>query len=403
MIEFSNLSIDITKKINKLNKKNNGIYFTPYSIIKKNLELLEPYLSNIKFILEPSCGSCQFIDILEEKLNNINIIGIEYNKEIYDIIKNNNYISTNIYNYDFLLYENNKKFDLIIGNPPYYVINKNNINKKYLEFIDGRPNIFSLFILKSLNLLDNNGILSFILPKNFINCLYYNKLRKYIYDNYTILNIINCDNNKYLETLQETIIFIIQNKKPNNSNNDFSIILNKFIIFNSKENINILKELYKNSTNLHNLNFKVYVGNLVWNQHKNLLSNDNSKTRIIYSSNINDNNTLSIQNYKNNEKKNFINKKGFNELLLVVNRGNGVSKYKFKYSIIDVEYDFLIENHLIYIKYNNNSSKDNLLLLYNKIINSFENKKTKEFINIYFGNNAINTTELNYIFPIYDI
>jgi hypothetical protein len=34
---------------------------------------------------------------------------------------------------------------------------------------------------------------------------------------------------------------------------------------------------------------------------------------------------------------------------------------------------------------------------------SLENEKTIQFIKLYFGNNAINTTELNHILPIYDI
>ena len=35
------------------------------------------------------------------------------------------------------------------------------------------------------------------------------------------------------------------------------------------------------------------------------------------------------------------------------------------------------------------------------LIRSLNNKKTAEFIGLYFGNNAINTTELNCILPIY--
>jgi hypothetical protein len=33
---------------------------------------------------------------------------------------------------------------------------------------------------------------------------------------------------------------------------------------------------------------------------------------------------------------------------------------------------------------------------------SLSNKKTQEFIKTYFGNNAINTTEINYILPIFN-
>ena len=42
-----------------------------------------------------------------------------------------------------------------------------------------------------------------------------------------------------------------------------------------------------------------------------------------------------------------------------------------------------------------------LIKKYKKIINSFENKKTNEFIDIYFSNNSINTNELANLLPIY--
>ena len=46
-------------------------------------------------------------------------------------------------------------------------------------------------------------------------------------------------------------------------------------------------------------------------------------------------------------------------------------------------------------------NNERLIDMYKKIINSFENSRTEEFIKLYFGNSAINTTELNYILPIY--
>jgi hypothetical protein len=258
-----------------------------------------------------------------------------------------------------------------------------------------------------LFLLNDNGIISFILPKNFINCLYYDKLRKYINDNYKIINIIDCNDNndKYLETHQDTIIFIIQNikeNKDNKINSKYVININKYTIFNTEYNINILNKLYNNSINLNELGFKVNVGNIIWNQCKKILTNDNTKTRLIYSSDISSDNTLIKNNYKNIEKKNYIDKEGNSDVILVINRGYGVGIYKFNYCLINVDYNYLIENHLICIKYTKTTSKENLINLYNKIILSLSNEKTKEFINIYFGNNAINATELNYILPIYN-
>jgi hypothetical protein len=46
-------------------------------------------------------------------------------------------------------------------------------------------------------------------------------------------------------------------------------------------------------------------------------------------------------------------------------------------------------------------AKRTLIKKYKEIINSFTSDKTKEFIDLYFGNNAINTTELKQVLPIY--
>ena len=46
---------------------------------------------------------------------------------------------------------------------------------------------------------------------------------------------------------------------------------------------------------------------------------------------------------------------------------------------------------------------NDLLELYEKIIKSFENPKTKKFIEIFLGNNSLSKTELETIFPIYDV
>ena len=78
-----------------------------------------------------------------------------------------------------------------------------------------------------------------------------------------------------------------------------------------------------------------------------------------------------------------------------------MGKYKFNYCLIEGKSDYLVENHLICIKYTKIISNEKLHILYRKIMKSFECKKTQEFINLYFGNNAINTTELREILPIY--
>ena len=147
---YSDLSIEITKFISTKEKKTEGIYFTPKSIIEKNMKLLSPYLENIKNVLEPSCGSGEFINVISD-LGEYKITGIEYNKYIFDKIKDS--VKGDLIHMDFLTYDTDIKYDLIIGNPPYKVVKKKDVSKEFLPFFEGRPNLFCLFILKSLLLL----------------------------------------------------------------------------------------------------------------------------------------------------------------------------------------------------------------------------------------------------------
>lgn len=406
--QFDDLSISITNSLENKIKKSEGIFFTPLNIIYKSVELLNKYINfNNIDILEPSCGSCQFINTIDKNYDNINITGIEYNKDIFNKIKdlkfNNN---VELLNDDFINYDinNNKLYDLIIGNPPYFVKKKREVHKYYNDYYTGRPNIFVEFIIHSLDKLKYNGILLFVLPKSITNCLYYNNMREHVNKYYNILEFIDCSEEKYIETEQDTIILIIQNNYLENDNSKYINKIGEYLSFNTIENTKIIKNLLKKSHTLHELGFSVHVGNIDWTvagkDDKPSLIDDDTKTRIIYSSDIKDN-KLIIANHKDERKKHYINKKGFKKPLLIVNRGFGKGDYVFKYCLIDIDKEYLMENHIIYIEYDKDIKKDKLINMYKQIIKSLKLKKTKNFIDLYLGNNGLNCTELEYILPIY--
>jgi type I restriction-modification system DNA methylase subunit len=406
-LKYSELSYSLTKQLNKTEKQKHGIYFTPPETIQKIIDYLQPFMNNVQTVLEPSCGSCEFMLRLQKAYPNIHMTGIELHQTIFDSIQKCKDKDMVLLQGDYLTYQFDNKFDLIIGNPPFNVLKKNEVHKSYHCYFDGRPNIFILFIIKSLSLLSDGGIMSFVLPKNFLNCLYYEKTRKYISTNYTILNIIDCSNDRYIDTQQDTIILILQKRsyvENDYQNNEFAVIISDNTIFGTKSNIEHLNELCVGSKTLFELGFSVTVGTVVWNQCKKDLCDDASKTLLIYSSDIR-NNKLMVKQYSNKDKRNYINKKGYTDPLLVINRGYGMGSYSFNYCIINEneQKEYLIENHLICIRYIHTVSKEELIDKYKHIVKSFKNKKTIEFIKLYFGNNAMNTTEMSKILPIYDI
>ena len=107
-----------------------------------------------------------------------------------------------------------------------------------------------------------------------------------------------------------------------------------------------------------------------------------------------------FKSFKNDEKKQYINREGRHDPVLVVNRGNGNSSYKLQYAIVQ-HTPFLVENHLNEIYSPEEKTVSELLTLYEKIIKSFEHPNTQKFIDIFLGNNSLSKTELETIFPIY--
>lgn len=148
-MEYNSLSKELTRKLSKTIKKNGGIYFTPPSVITENIKLLEPYMNIISNVLEPSCGSCEYINALLNNYKYLKITGIELNSTIYESIKELGSANVKLYNSDYLKYDSSETYDLIIGNPPYFVMKKKMLLKVITRILKG-DQIFLYYLLLNL-------------------------------------------------------------------------------------------------------------------------------------------------------------------------------------------------------------------------------------------------------------
>jgi adenine-specific DNA-methyltransferase len=390
MESFSELSIRLTRELLKTTKKAEGIYFTPPAIVKYIYDFVSVYSPETvsrhgkSMVLEPSCGSGEFLEYF-----NGNLTAIEKNPVVYKTVKEK-------YPYvlqgDFLEHSFDKQFDLIVGNPPYFVVPKREVNLRYYKYFEGRPNIYILFIIKSFELLNENGILAFVLPTNFLNCIYYNPLRKYLAE-FNIMDI-SISTEQFLETAQEICVFIVQ-KSPK-KHDHFVLRLGEIVLFKPQSDNVKIQRLLTGTTTLSKLGCKLSIGTVIWNECKRELTNDATKPVLIYSGDIK-NNRLVIQKYTDVSKKNYINRTGSTDKVILINRGYGVGKYSFNYCLIDPENDkalangYLVENHCIVL----HSSDTGL------IMKSFGDKRTQEFISLVFSNNAVNIQEMYFILPVF--
>ena len=399
--QYSTLTIDITASLSKTEKKADGIFITPRVIIKKLFDEIMVFIDktvSIK-ILEPSCGTCEIVNYCDEQFVQPEIHAIEKNNKLFAGISGIQFKHpVKLFNQDFLAYEPIAKYDLIVTNPPYYVCTKKDIPKKYHEYVHGRPNIFATFIIHSISMICHGGLMAFIVPISFLNSMYYYKTRNYIKETCDILKIIDfTKDNKFIDTEQGTFGIILKKKMAAACPVDcvFSMKISNHFIFTHDSLL--LRTIFEGATTIAKMGLKVRTGSVVWNEHKSILTSTTTSTKLIYNSNITKQNTIEMKQYKNVEKLQYINMDGRHQPVLVVNRGNGNSKYQLTYAFIESG-PYLIENHLneIYDPEGNDTKE-----IYEKIINSFKNPRTQMFIDTYLGNNGLSKTELETIFPIY--
>ncbi|MFX0136778.1 MAG: Eco57I restriction-modification methylase domain-containing protein [Candidatus Hodarchaeota archaeon] len=173
-------------------KRQNGIYQTPYKTALHMGNIIQPFISKDTKILDPAVGEGVFIKILINLgVNPANITAHDISEEKISCLVN---LGVKAELKDTLLEEYEKK-DIIIGNPPYksrrnslYIKqNQGKLKKKY-GFI-GLYNLYSLFIVNAIQNLNTNGIACLIVEDGFLTNRYYYRLRKFILDNCKILEI----------------------------------------------------------------------------------------------------------------------------------------------------------------------------------------------------------------------
>lgn len=394
--EYTKESIDYLKNTDIKKRKKLGQYFTPKSIRELLLSKL-PKKDNAD-ILDPACGSGEFLLSCKKYFKNPILYGFDIDKKLINIssklVKN-----ASIKNFDFLNIDiNKKKYDYIIGNPPYFELKLNEeIKKKYFDIIKGRVNIFSLFIKTGLDLLKDGGYLAYVVPPSMNNGAYFSKLREYIIKNSSLeyLHIIDGADNFHFAS-QKVMLIIL---KKTNSKKSSKYIFKKNGITIFTEDKNFLNKSYKNTISLKDIGYTVKTGNIIWNEHKEKLTNDkNNSTLLIWASNIN-NGKIIIGYTKGKPQyiKNISNDLIIKSRVVVVNRITGSSKdINIKAAIVN-EKEFVCENHVNVIYMSQNANQNYSL---EDILKALQDKTNIKVMRLISGNTQISKTELERLLPI---
>lgn len=234
-----------------------GQIFTPNRVVKQILTEIEYNNKNIigKYLFEPSFGDGAFLEeivstyvkiCLEEGLDTPTIIehlneyicGVEidnslFNKTINKLnklihfllgvhIEWNGLKCDNILNYPINI--NKRKFDYVVGNPPYVSIHnikpelKETIKNNNITFFEKSGNLFIVFFEIGIELLNDNGVLGYITPNSYLFNQSFSRFRKYLKKEKLINKIIDFKSEKIFENVSAyTAITIIRKDVVNNN------------------------------------------------------------------------------------------------------------------------------------------------------------------------------------------
>lgn len=307
-------------------------------------------------VLEPSFGTGNFIT--ELKNTELEIDCFEIDPLIFKPIE-----GVNCYLEDFLMKEFEKKYNFIVGNPPYIEVSysyytkeqKTLLKKKFNHKKRGRVNLIHFFMDKSFELLEQDGVLAYLLPTTILSSPWYNDIREKIYQEYTVIDIV--EKIPFKEVSIDVCLLILQKKID--KDHSFIKVKNQFYT---------LTKTKSKGLTLKERGFECQVGSVLWYKNKEKLSEDPNNKILVYSNNIG----FDCLNIGGKLKSKIPGKKQFivtDEKIKIKNciiMPRVISK-KMKFTLIENNENYLFENHVMTITH---PKIDKLRELYNKLISN---------------------------------
>ena len=231
--------LEYTLNTPRSHRKDYGQFFTPPSVAR----LMAKWIlkDDPKSILDPAFGLGIFYDEINQihPHNNFQFTGYEIDQLIFSYLSfNEDKKNLKVINNDYLEADLTS-FDAIICNPPYLRFQKFLARHDILPKIEqqigknlvGYANIASVFLVKSLNELNLNGRLAFIMPFEFFNTGYGKEIKQSLLDNSLLKQIVVFANEKdiFPEATTTVCVLLCQNDRRRESIKITSISTNQEI------------------------------------------------------------------------------------------------------------------------------------------------------------------------------
>jgi hypothetical protein len=127
-----------------------------------------------------------------------------------------------------------QKFFFVVGNPPYVTKQLATEDRKYYlstykDSIYNRPNLYRLFIHRASMMLEEGGLLGFIVPNTWIADTYASQFRRYLRENFRIVLVVQLPEKAkaFYKVTQATTILILRKDTKRKENYQFKLGLSE--------------------------------------------------------------------------------------------------------------------------------------------------------------------------------
>lgn len=197
-----------------------------------------------------------------------------------------------------------RKFDLVIGNPPYGRVSLDPAQREeFAKVLYGHANLYALFMDIALRHTKSNGLLGYLTPTSFLAGEYFKNLRGHLFETArpVTLDLVTVRKGVFEEVLQEVLLATYRRGSkrktaavhlaepqtaaelritPTGTFRLPSDASQPWLMPRSANEAEIFQRLDSLSARLEDWGYSVSTGPLVWNRHKQQLTNQNGKDRL---------------------------------------------------------------------------------------------------------------------------